>query len=53
MTWRTEPVTYRDDVPVGWCHIAPRADIPRLAASKLIRPLDDVAVWWRPGCRAW
>ena len=38
-------VTYRDGVPVGWCHIAPRAEITRLAASKLIRPIDDVAVW--------
>lgn len=38
-------VTYRDDVPVGWCHIAPRAEISRLAASKLIRPVDDLAVW--------
>lgn len=38
-------VTYADDVPVGWCHISPRADIPRLAASKLIRPVDDVDVW--------
>lgn len=38
-------VTYRDDVPVGWCHVAPRADIPRLVASKLIRSVDDVPVW--------
>jgi GNAT superfamily N-acetyltransferase len=38
-------VTYRDDVPVGWCHVAPRADIPRLVASRLIRPVDDVPVW--------
>ena len=38
-------VTYRDDVPVGWCHIAPRAEISRLAASKLIRPIDDLPVW--------
>lgn len=38
-------VTYRDEVPVGWCHISPRADIPRLVKSKLIRPVDDVAVW--------
>ena len=38
-------VTYRDDHPVGWCHIAPREEIPRLVASKLIRPIDDVAVW--------
>lgn len=38
-------VTYRDGVPVGWCHIAPRAEISRLAASTLIRPVDDLPVW--------
>ena len=38
-------VTYRDGTPVGWCSISPRAEIPRLVSSKLIRPLDDVAVW--------
>lgn len=38
-------VTYRDGLPVGWCSISPRAEIPRLVSSKLIRPLDDVPVW--------
>lgn len=38
-------VTYRDGVPVGWCNIGPRDDIPRLSRSKLIRPVDDVPVW--------
>lgn len=38
-------VTYRDGIPVGWCSISPRSDIPRLLASQLIRPMDDVAVW--------
>lgn len=38
-------VTYRDGVPVGWCHVAPRDEIPRLVASRLIRPVDDVPVW--------
>jgi GNAT superfamily N-acetyltransferase len=38
-------VTYRDGVPVGWCHVSPRADIPRLVSSTLIRPMDEVAVW--------
>lgn len=38
-------VTYRDGVPVGWCHVAPRDEIPRLAASRLIRPVDEVPVW--------
>lgn len=38
-------VTYCDGVPVGWCHISPRSEIPRLVSSKLIRPVDDVPVW--------
>lgn len=38
-------VTYLDGEPVGWCSIGPRAEIPRLAASTLIRPVDDVPVW--------
>ena len=38
-------VTYLDDVPVGWCNVGPRSDIPRLAGSKLITPVDDVPVW--------
>lgn len=38
-------VTYADGVPVGWCNIGARSDIPRLVQSKLIRPVDDVPVW--------
>ncbi len=38
-------VTYRDGTAVGWCSIGPRADNPKLAASRLIRPVDDLAVW--------
>lgn len=38
-------VTYRDGTPVGWCSIGPRAENARLSTSKLIRPVDDVAVW--------
>ena len=38
-------VTYADGVPVGWCSIGPRTDIPRLVSSKLMPPIDDVAVW--------
>lgn len=38
-------VTYLDGVPVGWCNIGPRAEIPRLVGSKLIRPVDAVPVW--------
>ena len=38
-------VTYRDGVPVGWCSIGPRSDNPKLAASRLVRPVDDLPVW--------
>lgn len=38
-------VAYREGVPVGWCNVGARADIPRLARSTLIRPVDDVPVW--------
>lgn len=38
-------VTYLDGTPVGWCSISPRSEIPRLQASKLIHPVDDVPVW--------
>jgi len=38
-------VTYRDGEPVGWCNIGPRAEITRLARSRLIHPVDDLPVW--------
>lgn len=38
-------VTYRDGEAVGWCNIGPRAEITRLARSRLILPIDDVPVW--------
>ncbi|QYJ05338.1 GNAT family N-acetyltransferase [Nocardioides panacisoli] len=38
-------IGYADGEPVGWCSIAPRSEIPKLEASRLIRPVDEVAVW--------
>jgi GNAT superfamily N-acetyltransferase len=38
-------IGYDDGEPVGWCSIGPRAENTRLSRSRLIRPLDDVAVW--------
>lgn len=38
-------LTYHEGKPVGWCSVGPRAEIPLLAASKLIRPVDEVQVW--------
>ncbi|GAA4523589.1 GNAT family N-acetyltransferase [Brachybacterium paraconglomeratum] len=38
-------VTYCDGVPVGWCSISPRSEIPLMVASKKYHPIDDVPVW--------
>ncbi len=38
-------VAYLDGLPVGWCNIGRRDDMPRLVHSRVIRPLDDVPVW--------
>ena len=59
LTERTNPpgvVGYEDDVPVGWCSIGPREEIPRLAAStskptRSIRQGGWTPRWlsWAPG----
>jgi GNAT superfamily N-acetyltransferase len=38
-------VTYLDGQPAGWCNVGPRAEITRLARSRLIHPVDDLPVW--------
>jgi hypothetical protein len=38
-------IGYDDGEPIAWCSIGPRAENTRLSRSRLIRPLDDVAVW--------
>lgn len=38
-------IAYQGDEPVGWCSISPRAQIPLLDRSKLIRPVDELEVW--------
>ncbi|WP_431709768.1 GNAT family N-acetyltransferase [Glutamicibacter uratoxydans] len=38
-------LAYRDGVPVGWCSISPRSDIPLMVASKKYHPIDEVPVW--------
>jgi hypothetical protein len=37
-------LAYAGGEPVGWCAVAPRADIPRLARSKILAPVDDAPV---------
>ncbi len=31
--------------PIGWCAIAPRNEYPRLAKSRILKPVDDRPVW--------
>ena len=38
-------LAYDGDRPVGWCSVAPRAAFPRLERSRVLKPLDDEAVW--------
>lgn len=38
-------LAYAGEEAVGWCAVAPRSAYPRLARSRILRPVDDVAVW--------
>jgi len=38
-------IAYADGEPIGWCAVAPRDTYPRLGRSRVLAPLDDVAVW--------
>lgn len=38
-------IAYRDEDPIGWVAIAPRADYVRLAHARVLVPLDDKPVW--------
>jgi len=38
-------LAYRDGEPIGWCAVAPRADYPALARSRVLEPVDDRPVW--------
>jgi len=38
-------LAYRDDVPVGWCAIAPREHYPVLDRSRILKRVDDEPVW--------
>lgn len=34
-----------DGEPAGWCAVAPREEMPRLARSRILKPVDDQPVW--------
>lgn len=38
-------IAYLDGTPAGWCALAPRGDYPRLARSRILKPVDDQPVW--------
>jgi GNAT superfamily N-acetyltransferase len=38
-------LAYRGRDAIGWCAIAPRRDYTALARSRVLRPVDDEAVW--------
>ncbi|MFW2512894.1 GNAT family N-acetyltransferase [Demequina sp. SO4-13] len=38
-------LAYRDEEPVGWCSVSPRANYHRLVQSRVIPALDDEPVW--------
>jgi len=38
-------LAFDGDVAVGWCLLAPRADLPWLDSARLLGRVDDVPVW--------
>ncbi len=38
-------LAYRDRRPVGWISLGPREDYPRLERSRVMKRVDDKAVW--------
>jgi GNAT superfamily N-acetyltransferase len=41
-------LAYLDGVAVGWCAVAPREDLVRLAGSRVLAPVDGRPVWSAP-----
>jgi GNAT superfamily N-acetyltransferase len=38
-------LAYAGHQPIGWCALAPRSDYPRLAKSRILKPVDEQPVW--------
>ncbi|MEJ2420747.1 MAG: GNAT family N-acetyltransferase [Acidobacteriota bacterium] len=38
-------LAYVGGAPAGWCALAPRSDYPRLARSRILKPVDGRPVW--------
>ncbi len=38
-------LAYLEELPVGWCSVAPREEFIRLESSKILKPVDHKSVW--------
>jgi GNAT superfamily N-acetyltransferase len=38
-------LAFSEGRPVAWCSVAPRADFPALARSRVLKPVDEQPVW--------
>lgn len=38
-------LAYRDGEPIGWCAVEPREAYPRLARSRVMKPVDATRAW--------
>jgi GNAT superfamily N-acetyltransferase len=41
-------LAFDGDLAVGWCELAPRAELEWLARARYLQPLDDLPVWSIP-----
>lgn len=41
-------LAFDGDVAVGWCELAPRAELRWLASARYLQPVDDLPVWSLP-----
>ncbi|MFQ6022508.1 MAG: GNAT family N-acetyltransferase [Acidiferrobacterales bacterium] len=38
-------LAYDGREPIGWCSVAPRSAFPALARSRVLKPIDNQAIW--------
>jgi GNAT superfamily N-acetyltransferase len=38
-------IMYINDIPAGWCSVAPREDFVRMETSRILKPVDNNPVW--------
>lgn len=38
-------IAYDNEIPIGWCAVAPRQVYSALARSRVLKPVDDQPVW--------